>query len=161
MKEIKNHFEHTGSIETYVGEIMLLNDSLVLPVFNSQLTQHPLNKTNDSITNIDYCYYVFFGVTRSSRDVYTIGHKSQTPIKQTNIFRKKLTDQESQHFLLEFIDYNEVYQYWNWVVEAKSFSLIVEDDFNLSKHAFEKTIAINSFFEQNHIEILGNALNLF
>lgn len=156
MREIKGFYEEIGGFETYVGDILVVNNSLVLPIYNTQLAKHPLNNTNDNITHLDYCYFLFNGVYMSTRDVY---RNVDDFFRQTNYVNTEISKKDLSVFLLELVDFNDIYQYWNWEIRADFFSLIIDDTFNLRSSPFEKQEINKNFFERNHFEHLSQFFN--
>jgi hypothetical protein len=149
MTEIIGFYNEIGNFETYVGDIIIINDNIILPIYSSQLVEHPLNTTSDYITHLDYCYYVFRDVKESKRDVYD--NKANLKFEQISYIRTKHI-KETSDFLLELVDFNGIYQYWNWIIKAAKFSLIVDNNYNLRKESFNKNEMNLAFFETNHFE---------
>jgi len=152
MKEIKDFFKETGQFDTYVGDVLVINNNIILPIYNSQMRGHPLCKKKEIIYHLDYCYYVFNEVLKSNRDVYN--NHATFKFSQTNYFNSKNKDNILNDFLLELVDFNGIYQYWNWIIEAKSFSIIVDTNYQLRNEQFTRDEMQISFFAKNHFESL-------
>lgn len=153
MKEIIGFYSETGNFETYTGNILIINDNIILPIYNSQLSKHPLNNT-ENIVYLEFCYYLFRQVLISKRDIYK---NDKEHYLETNYFNIENQKEKTSAFLLELIDYNSSYQYWNWEIVAKSFSIIVDNNFKICYSPF-KTQTLNKYFEINHFEVIKSLI---
>ena len=114
MKEIKDFYRGLGQFETYVGDLLIFENKIIIPVYSSQVAKHPLNNTDIGIVHLDYCYYVFTGIAQSKRDVFRQVDDGFIEFSQTNFINTKIPTEGLTDFLLEMVDFNGLYQYWNW-----------------------------------------------
>lgn len=156
MIKIDGFYDKTGNFETYVGNILIVNGSLIVPIYNSQLREHILCK-NDKITyHLDYCYYIFKNVIESKRDVYD--NFTNLKFTDVNYFVTNNFKENNCDFLLELLDYKGDFQYWNWIIKADAFSIIVEENYELREKPYAYNEMSVEFFEKNHYEILKDIL---
>lgn len=154
MKEIKGYFERTGSFESYVGEILYFNGNLLIPIFNSQLSNHPILAPKE-IIHIDYCFYKFSKVYISKRKVYSVDGLKQ--FHQTNIINENINQSNMTKFLLETLDYKGLFQFWDWIIEAEDFSLIIDEKIcQMQSNPFSYKELSDEFFERDYIDLLRN-----
>ena len=69
--------------------------------------------------------------------------------KETNYIKCLSREQKMNDFLLELIDINNTYQYWNWIITAKDFSIIIKENYRLRGEPFNY-LEIKSLYETNH-----------
>lgn len=143
MEKIDNYFSEIGTFESYVGEIIIRNNNIILPVFNCQLMVHPLNDLIKKIAHLDYSYFIFYNTKHSSRGVYYNGDKTYN---QINVSIENTQCNLMHDFLIEALDFNGFCQYWNWIIKAESFSLVVPDNFKIQINPFSKEGANTEFF---------------
>ena len=147
MQEIKGYYNEIGLFETYVGEIFVSGNRLMLSIYNAILgIHHPLNKTNQ-ISYLSYCFFSFNEAINSTREVYD--NYSNFLFKETNYIKCLSREQKMYDFLLELIDINNTYQYWNWIITAKDFSIIIKENYRLRGKSFNY-LEIRSLYETNH-----------
>lgn len=147
MQEIKGYYNEIGLFETYVGEIFVSGNRLMLSIYNAILgIHHPLNKTNQ-ISYLSYCIFSFNEAINSTREVYD--NYSNFLFKETNYIKCLSREQKMNDFLLELIDINNTYQYWNWIITAKDFSIIIKENYRLRGEPFNY-LEIRSLYEMNH-----------
>lgn len=160
MKEINGFYNKVGVFETFVGDLVVVNKNLILPIFNCQLINHPLCEKLEGIYYLDYCYYIFRDVSKSTRDVYD--NFSNFKFSQTNYINSFYAKERLDDFLLELIDFNGINQFWNWIITARSFSIIVEDNYRLSKSQFSLNELSTDFFEKDTYDYLikKNEINI-
>jgi hypothetical protein len=139
MQIFENHFDETGTFESYVGNLFFYNELMIIPIYNIQLgVVHPLNESNN-IMHIDYSYFAFIKVHKSIRDVY-FNQGTKNKIVQLHYFNDDNNKKKSllNNFLLEVSEFDRDIDYWNWNIYAESFSLIVPDSYKIENSPFQK-----------------------
>lgn len=90
----------------------------------------------------DYAYFILNKVFLSERDVYL-----NNKIVQQEVYKNDKINYYNI-YSFELIDFkNPKYQYWNWIIKAKSFSLGIPDYASSRKEYFENDkLNINHFY---------------
>ncbi len=138
MIETKEHFEELGMFETYCGELLIYNQHLILPMYNIQLAEHPLNQTPQEVVYLDFGIAVFKNVLSSQRKVFlTKNGEHIESFVRTDYLNTGFDATNAQKYLLELLDYQNGSQYWDWWVEAETFSFLVMDNHSIQKQQFD------------------------
>lgn len=153
MIEIKESFAELGMFETYVGELLFVNGHAIIPFYNLQLDRHPLNHGSDEIAHLKYGIGLFFNVRSSEREVHSTESPFPGAYKKADYINEEIAEKATQEYLIEAIDYQNTFQYWNWKIHSHSFSLIVPGD---NRELIRKAPWTINELDSTTLEILRN-----